>query len=395
MLVIVYKRYSMPFLNQRSFRRSTVPGPDRDYFLLSRVIVYKPDLEEFGEWEDRMKTAVIVGCGAMADGWLSAIGKNSAIANRLNVVGFVDLDARAARALADKYAPSAAVGTDLSVMLADTKPDMVFDIVVPAARLKVVTLAFAAGCDVLSEKPMGGTLEEAHQLLAQAKASGKLHAIIQNRRYLKGIRRAKAFIDSGVLGQITEVHCDFFIAPHFGGFRDEMQHVLLHDMAIHTFDAARYLASLRPQDVYCRESNPVGSWYRHGASASAIFGCAGGEILTYRGSWAAEGCPTNWEAQWRIIGSRGTLIWDGNDDFRAEIVEKNEGFLRPHKQVDVPDIDETAFLEGHAGVISDFLDAVETRVPPLTAALDNIQSLAMTFAAIDSAETARLVEISI
>ena len=32
------------------------------------------------------------------------------------------------------------------------------------------------------------------------------------------------------------------MAAHFGGFRDVMRHVLLVDMAIHTFDAARLLS---------------------------------------------------------------------------------------------------------------------------------------------------------
>ena len=26
---------------------------------------------------------------------------------------------------------------------------------------------------------------------------------------------------------------------------------------------------------------------------------------------------TSWEASWRIVGTRGTLMWDGEDDIRA------------------------------------------------------------------------------
>lgn len=342
-----------------------------------------------------MKTAVVVGCGAMAEGWLKAIKDNALLSEKVTIVGFVDLNEKAAGDLARAYFPSATIGTDLAAMLAEVKPDMVFDIVVPQAREKVVSAAFAAGCDVLSEKPMAGTLEEAQRLLDQAAKANRIHAIIQNRRYLTGIRRAKAFIDSGAIGQVTEVHCDFFIAPHFGGFREEMEHVLLLDMAIHTFDAARYVASISPTNVYCRESNPPGSWYAHGASASAIFGCADGVVMTYRGSWCAEGAPTSWEAQWRIIGTRGTLLWDGDEGLKAQVIGKDEGFLRPHKVVDVPALSDAAFLAGHAGVIADFLEAVETRKPPLTAASDNIHSLAMVIASIESAVADRSVNINI
>ena len=74
-------------------------------------------------------------------------------------------------------------------------------------------------------------------MVARARAA-RLHAVVQNRRYLAGVRRIARVLDSGAIGALTSIHCDFFLAPHFGGFREEMDHVLLIDMAIHTFDAA-------------------------------------------------------------------------------------------------------------------------------------------------------------
>ena len=80
------------------------------------------------------------------------------------------------------------------------------------------------------------------RMVAAAQAAGKTYAVIQNRRYDPHIRRLRQFLDSGAIGDVTTVHCDFFIGAHFGGFRDHMQHVLLLDMAIHTFDAARLIS---------------------------------------------------------------------------------------------------------------------------------------------------------
>jgi predicted ABC-type sugar transport system permease subunit len=37
----------------------------------------------------------------------------------------------------------------------------------------------------------------------------------------------------------------------------------------------------------------------------------GGAVVSYRGSWCAEGLRTSWEAAWRIVGERGTLTWGG------------------------------------------------------------------------------------
>src|SRR6266581_2652143 len=72
------------------------------------------------------------------------------------------------------------------------------------------------------------------------------------------------------------------IGAHFEGFRQHMRHVLLLDMAIHTFDAARLLTGADPVSVYCKEWNPVGSWYDHDASAVAFFEMTNGIVYTYR-----------------------------------------------------------------------------------------------------------------
>ena len=45
---------------------------------------------------------------------------------------------------------------------------------------------------------------------------------------------------------MNTLHADFFVAPHFGGFRDTMEHILLRDMAVHTFGSARFLAGADP-----------------------------------------------------------------------------------------------------------------------------------------------------
>ena len=186
-----------------------------------------------------MLQAILVGCGAMAHGWLRALRDTPELAAKVKLVGLVDLNADTAKALASSFGLTVKIGSDLKAMLAELSPDLVFDLVIPPARAEVVELALAAGVHVLSEKPMANNLEEARALTAAADRAGRIHAVIQNRRFLPGIRRIKALLESGALGDLTAVHQDFFIGAHFGGFRDQMEHVLLLDMAIHSFDAAR------------------------------------------------------------------------------------------------------------------------------------------------------------
>jgi predicted dehydrogenase len=184
--------------------------------------------------------AVLCGCGAMSKGWLRAIKETPALAAEIEVKGLVDVNPAAAEKLAEEFGLSGAViGTDLADVIARSKADIVFDVVIPTARFNVVSTALKAGCHVLSEKPMATSLAEGAALIDLAAETGKIHAIIQNRRFISGVRRMRRFVESGAIGELTGIHCDFFLAPHFGGFREEMENVLLLDMAIHTFDAAR------------------------------------------------------------------------------------------------------------------------------------------------------------
>jgi predicted dehydrogenase len=329
----------------------------------------------------------------MSKGWLKAIAETPSLRDRVTIVGLADLDRSAADRLALEFGLThAAIGTDLGEILAGTKPDLLFDVVVPGARHDVVATGLQHGCHVLSEKPMAASMEEARDLAERAGAAGKVHAIMQNRRYNEGTRRIRATIDSGVLGEITAIHADFFVGAHFGGFREQMQDVLLVDMAIHTLDAARFMSGKTPTAVYCHQSNPKGSWWAHGAVANAIFEMSDGVIFTYRGSWAAEGARTSWDSEWRVIGTKGTLLWDGETKFSANVVTGNEGFLRPTAPIEVAaaDPEET---KGHASVLVAFIDALEAGREPETVGADNLKSLGMVFAAIESSRLGRRIEL--
>ena len=339
-----------------------------------------------------MVDAVLVGCGAMSKAWLEAARR----IDGLSVVALVDLDLDRARTRAAEYGlDGVAIAASLDAILDGRGADVVFDVVVPAARLSVARAAFAHGCHLLSEKPLAAKLDEARAIVASACEADRVHAVVQNRRYHPGVRRIRRFIRSGALGRPTSVHSDFFLGPHFGGFREEMEHVLLVDMAIHTFDAARAMTGLEGERAYCREWDPVNSWYRQGSSTAAIFDMGGGAVFTYRGSWCADGAPTSWEASWRIVGERGSLTWDGFDAIRAEAVDGDarDGRFARTKPIEVPPLDPADRVGGHLGVMQDFLAAVEGGPPPETAGADNLKSLAMVFGAVASAEAGRPVDI--
>src|SRR5690606_7981530 len=99
---------------------------------------------------------------------------------------------------------------------------------------------------------------------------------------------------------------------------------------------ARFISGANPVSVYCHEFNLKGSWYEGNASAICIFEMDNGAVFNYRGSWSSEGAPTSWEGSWRVIGSKGTAIWDGANQPYAEIVKPfaEQSFLNEHERIE-------------------------------------------------------------
>lgn len=335
---------------------------------------------------------VLAGCGGMSGAWLRVA---RGIPD-LEIVGLVDIREEAARKRAADFGlGDVLISTDLKSALDQTAPDVVFDCTVPEAHIHVTLEALGHGCHVFGEKPMADSMENARRAVAAAVEAGKIYAVIQNRRYDPRIRRLRHYLELGEIGPMSTVNSDFYIGAHFGGFRDRMKHILLLDMAIHTFDAARFITGADPVSVYCKEWNPSGSWYDHDASAAAVFEMTDGIVYTYRGSWCAEGLNTTWECDWRMIGENGSVKWDGGDRFQAQVVAETGGFFSKWRDAEIPPHDPGEKVGGHEGLIREFIRCVRTGEIPETVCTDNIKSLAMVFGAIESAELGKPVKINL
>lgn len=333
--------------------------------------------------------ALLVGAGGMGQGWAD----NLTSCDKVELSGWVDLNldtvtqAAEARKLSGVY-----ITDDLGKAIAVVKPDFLVDVTIPQAHHQVTIQALKAGVPVIGEKPMADTMEQAREMVEVSRSTGMLYMVSQNRRY---DARVQAFRDlvRAKLGETGILNSDFYIGAHFGGFRDEMEHPLIKDMAIHTLDSARFITGADPVAVYCEAFNPSWSWYKGDACATAIFEMTGGIRYTYRGSWCSEGHHTSWRASWRAVGSRGTAVWDGLDIMSADIVSQTGGFHSEFENI-VPEV-KTLENESIAGSLHEFLHALATGETPMCECQDNIKSLAMVFGAIESARTGARVKIEI
>ena len=141
----------------------------------------------------------IVGCGAISQAHLRAI--RDAEGHVLDVAGLYDQDQARARARAAEYGVERVYGS-WEELLSDRSADVV-DILLPHdMHCQFAIEALEAGHHVVTEKPMATTLEECDRMIAAARKAGKRLHPVHNRVYDPGSEAAKAFIESGAIGDV-------------------------------------------------------------------------------------------------------------------------------------------------------------------------------------------------
>jgi len=329
--------------------------------------------------------AVVVGAGGISNAWFPPL-----IQEKVEIAGIVDLRLEAAKGKAERYKLDTMTSTDLTSVLKQTQPDFVVDLTVPEAHCEVACTAMKMDCHVIGEKPMAASMAEARRMVRVAEETGMLYMVSQSRRWNPRHEAIHKFLKSGKLGVVTTINCDFYLGVHFGGFREEMPSPLILDMSIHHFDLARYMSQLDPMAVYAKEFNPKGSWYKGDVAASCIFEMSNGVIFTYRGSWCAEGFTTSWEGNWRIIGERGTLLYENDELPMIQVLAGKPGV---HLK-DLPLPKATLKYSGMHGALREMLTFLRTGKRPQTECHDNIKSLAMVFGVVESSKRGRRMPVT-
>ncbi len=323
----------------------------------------------------------------MGRAWADNLTKNAEV----NLIAWVDVfPGAAAKAAEEKGFSLEYTGVDLTTAIREVNPDFVVDVSSPQGHHSVTTTALGLGIPVIGEKPMAESMAQALDMVRASEKAGKLYMVSQSRRYDPGIVAYRQVIRDRI-GQLGILNADFYIGAHFGGFRDEMDSPLILDMAIHTFDEARYLSGKNAVAVYADEFNPTWSWYKGSSCATALFEMEDGIRFTYRGSWSAEGLDTSWDADWRAVGSEGSAKWEAGLDPFADIVRSTSGFRSEFNREVFPKVE---VLPGIQGSLAEFLTALKTGTTPQAECHDNLHSLAMVFATIESAKRKERVTIS-
>jgi len=151
------------------------------------------------------------------------------------LVGIVGRDPGRTAARAAEFAT--APFTDIDAMLDEARPDLVTVCLANEAHFAPTLHLLERGVPLLVEKPLVFDLAEADSLLAEAERRDVFFAINLNHRYAEPVKRAKAAIDAGELGDVVFATWRFGGEPNFG----TSPHANLIETQVHGLDMLEHL----------------------------------------------------------------------------------------------------------------------------------------------------------
>ena len=328
-----------------------------------------------------------VGMGGWGRSWAKVLAQNTQL---VQVVACVDMQPEMLLQLQKDIGVGEGVCfLSLEAALSATAADAVLVTTPVGAHAPVALAALAAGKHVLVEKPFATSLPEARQVVAAADTLGKVLMVSQNYRYYPAAQTAAALVRAGTLGPVSSVSVQFRryanLQPRETHRHYHIRHPLLLDMAIHHFDLMRYVLGQEPVAVTCHAWNPPWSNFTEPPAAVATIQFDGGAVVDYSGSWVSTRPQTTWDGDWQIECAGGVIEWTGrdSDSLKAESVKVRERGKARARSVA---LSEMPYWD-RAGSLATFAEAIHTGGEPLTSGRDNLNSLALMFAAIEAAET--------
>ena len=103
--------------------------------------------------------------------------------------------------------------TDVDTMLREAEPSIVHVVTPPTTHAALSIRCMEGGANVLVEKPMAMRVEECDRMNAAAKLHGRRLCVDHNRLFDPVIRRARALIEKGVVGDIVSVEAHQGVNP--------------------------------------------------------------------------------------------------------------------------------------------------------------------------------------
>lgn len=246
---------------------------------------------------------------------------------RVEVVGVAEEATAPGWIIDDSRAVALAAGVPVLASVADATDPTAVDLAIicsePTRHARLAVAALESGVDVLVDKPVATTLDDADRVMQAVHRTGRRMSVV-NRTHSPALRRTRAWVDAGHLGLPRHLDVEFLASGSFFATSVERPELVIDPLLSgggellnflgYCVDSIRYLTGLEVENVYAMAGSLFDAGHaRFGIEDTAIVSLlmehgVTATVTVGRVPWAPGLGPTS--SSIRVLGSHGHATVD-------------------------------------------------------------------------------------
>jgi len=341
-----------------------------------------------------------VGTGGQGTNWCREFLPPHVERGDIEVVAAVDIDESQHHHAVDNLglSPSECY-TDVETAFAEVPADFCTIVVPPWLHEEVVDAAIDHDLHVLSEKPIADTLEASVRIAAKIERAGLKMGVTMSHRFDRDKTTLRRRLRSAAPGPMDYIvgrfTCNARSYGAWGAFRHEMEDVLMIEGAVHQLDFLADMAGSPCETIYADTWNPDWAEYEGDVQALVQLRFENGVRATWEGAKANAVTLNGWKSDYVRAECRDeTLVLDDRKLTRYPYEADAEGVvggLADDAGESLPLDEQDAW--GNTWLVGQFIEWLNSGEPMATNVADNLQSVALIEAAMQSSRTGDPVRV--
>jgi predicted dehydrogenase len=337
---------------------------------------------------DKPVKAILVGVGQRGKHWAHALHNEADACT----VAYVDVSEENLAWAAEEFSPpKEALFREFRQALDTVEADAVILVTPPMVRYEQSLQTIERGLPILAEKPLTMDFPSTLEVTRRAAERGVPLVSGFNFRHLSVTQATKRLLDSGELGKPSFAR--IFLYWHRTGTRPggnryplTMEHPMVLEQSVHALDLIRYVYGSEVKSLHAITHNPPWSPYVGDATATALLEMDNGMLINYLGTWMGQSLVREYD--WRTDCTKGTIFQRSmfSDLF---VARAGSDVLEP-----VPLDEGQPFRDDTRKLLRAFVEDLAAGVEPQPGGAENLKTMALTCAVIESAQVRKRVDMA-
>ncbi len=332
--------------------------------------------------ESGVKRIGIIGCGIIGRMHADVVNRHPGA----RLLAVCDSDRKALGEVTDQTGAEFAF-CDYKELLSVPEIDAVHVALPDHLHTQVVVAALREGKDVLLEKPMTTSVEEAELIAGTVRETGRMLMVNFSNRWMNAFTRIKKIIKDGGLGTVR----------HFSGMLSNTTYIPCRMLGWsgnsspaffllpHVMDIAAWLLEDEITGIYAIKTCGVleSKGIKTHDTMAALCSFAGGASAQVETAWILpETLPRPVHSYYRVIGTDGMAIWDRHND-TLQVYSSSEIIIDEKYEEPPP-----GFFEKS---VSHFISCLNNEEEPVSGVEDGLRNVRAICAMEESARTGRVI----